>query len=69
MEMKPVQSLNIEAIGHEGDEMHVKFKNGGTYVFNGVKAEDFECLCCAKSVGRHFTGMGIKGTKLAEKKK
>jgi len=69
MQMKPVTSSNIVAIGHDGDEMHVTFKSGGTYVFKGVNQKDAEGLMSAKSIGRHFAGMKIKGTKLAEKKK
>lgn len=69
MKMNPVTSSHIEAIGHDGDEMRVKFKSGGTYVFKGVKADEFENFKSAKSIGKHFSGMKIKGTKLAEKKK
>jgi len=69
MEMKPVESSSIKAIGHDGDTMHVTFKNGATYVYEGVKAHVFDGLHSAKSIGKHFAGMKMKGTKLAEKKK
>lgn len=64
MEMHQVESSNISEVGHAGDTMHVKYKNGHTYSFNGVSAEDFKKLKSAKSVGKHLNGMGLTGKRL-----
>lgn len=59
--LHPVEkSSQIEAIGHQGTTLAVKFKNGGTYHYSGVSAAQFEELKTAESVGshlhKHFTG-------------
>lgn len=64
MQMLPVQSSNIAAIGHEGTTMHVRFKNGGTYVYEGITAEGFGKLKEAKSCGKHLGSMNVTGKKL-----
>ena len=58
--MTPVKSSQIEAIGHEGDTLAVKFKSGGTYHYHGVTAEKFDEFKAAPSIGSHF-GKHIKG--------
>jgi hypothetical protein len=52
-EMRPVRSSNVEAVGHhvESGGMHVRFKGGDTYVYDGVSAEMFERALAAPSVG------------------
>ncbi len=60
--MQPVKSSNVEAIGyHPGEnELHVRFKGGGHYIYQGVaKALHDECLGC-DSVGR-FINQNVKG--------
>jgi KTSC domain len=64
MQMHPVKSSNIESIGHDGDTMHVRFKNGGTYSYTGVTAEGFRRLKEAPSVGKHLAKMNVSGKKL-----
>lgn len=56
MNLKPVTSSNIAAIGHDPDNniLHVQFKNGGTYAYHGVSAEEHDALVDADSVGSHF---------------
>ena len=56
MEMKPVKSSNIEAIGYDPatQTLAVKFRHGGVYHYEGVPASAHEALVNAKSVGGHF---------------
>lgn len=56
MELKPIRSSNLEAIGHDPDsqELQVQFKGGGVYAYDGVPKELFEELLNAKSVGSLF---------------
>lgn len=51
--MTAVASSNIEAIGHDpvSGQMHVRFKNGGHYVYDGVDADTHAAVIGAKSVG------------------
>lgn len=56
MNMKPVTSSNISEVGHdpETNTLHVKFKNGGHYMYNGVSADEHDALLAADSIGSHF---------------
>jgi hypothetical protein len=60
--MKPVKSSNVEAIGHNPHtlELHVRFKNGGHYVYQGVLPEHHLTLLQAESIGKHIAAH-IKG--------
>lgn len=51
IEMKPVESSNIQAIGHDPDasELHVTFKSGATYVYSDVDAKLHEIITNAAS--------------------
>jgi hypothetical protein len=62
MEFKSVKSSNIDAVGHdpETNTLHVRFKNGGTYAYQGVDAEKHSALMSADSVGA-FLHAHIKG--------
>ena len=55
-ELVPVKSSNIESVGHDADksELHVRFKNGGTYVFPGITAAQHKNLLAADSIGSHL---------------
>jgi hypothetical protein len=68
MQMHPVKSSHIEAVGHEGEVMHVRFKGGRTYSYDGVTPEGFRKLKEAPSVGKHLQKMNVKGNKLEAKK-
>jgi hypothetical protein len=59
VEMAPVRSSNIVAIGHDSraNELHVKFKSGGMYVYHGVSASQHAVLMTAQSVGSHLHGV------------
>ena len=54
MHMKTVESSNIKAIGHEGDVLHIQFKNGKTYSYAGVTPEKHADLLAAESATKHF---------------
>lgn len=60
MELTPVKSSQISAIGHEGDTLRVRFKNGAEYDYSGVSADSFNEFLNAESVGAHF-GKNIRG--------
>jgi len=70
--MRSVKSSNVEAIGHDGDALHVRFKGGKTYSYAGVPESTFHACCSADSVGG-FIARNILGkfdhTKLEEPKK
>lgn len=54
VEMVPVKSSNVEAIGHRGSTLHVRFKGGGLYTYTDVPAEVFREGVAAESVGGWF---------------
>lgn len=60
-ELKPVKSSNIEAIGYEHGELHVKFRNGGHYVYDGVPGSLHAGLLAADSKGAYLIEK-IRGT-------
>lgn len=62
MELKPVESSNIAAVGHnaETNELHVRFKNGGVYKYAGVDADKHKALMAADSIGSYIHA-NIKG--------
>jgi len=59
-EMAPVKSSNVEAIGHAGDELFVRFKSGGTYIYSGVSAAMHKLVMEADSIGK-FVASEIRG--------
>lgn len=58
--MHAVKSTNVEAIGHHEGALHVRFKGGGTYVYDKVPADLFERARAADSVGS-FIHQHVKG--------
>lgn len=50
MNLTPVQSSAVKAIGHQGDTLYVEFASG-VYALEGVSAEQFDALFTAKSIG------------------
>jgi hypothetical protein len=62
-EMTPVKSSLIKAIGYndEKEELHVEFKNGSEYLYQGVPQGTYEALANANSVGAFFAA-NIKNT-------
>ena len=51
-----VASSNIDALAHTSEGLYVRFKNGGTYFYEGVTAAEHEALAKAESIGAHFAG-------------
>lgn len=51
MQMQPVTSSNVVAIGYENGTMHVQFKSG-TYRYDNVSEEFYNRLMAAESKGR-----------------
>lgn len=49
-----VKSSNVEAIGHAGDRLFVRFKSGHTYSYEGVPASLYHEGLQAESPGRWF---------------
>lgn len=62
VEMKPVKSSNICAIGFDPETktLHVAFSNGSVYRYHDVDAEKHAALMKADSVGGHLNAH-IKG--------
>lgn len=58
--MRNVASSNIAAIGHSNDKLHIRFRNGGRYVYDDVPRETFEQAVEAKSLGG-FVHENVKG--------
>jgi hypothetical protein len=54
--LKPVESSSIAAIAHDPvtKSLVVQFKNGGTYRYDGISADQHQKLMAAKSIGTHF---------------
>lgn len=61
IEMTPVTSSSIAAIGHDPltNTLAVKFHGGKTYHYSNVKPEDAAALMASKSIGSHF-GQNIR---------
>lgn len=62
VEMKPVKSSNISAIGYDPENkiLRVAFLNGNVYQYHDVDAEKHAALMGADSVGSHLNAH-IKG--------
>jgi len=58
--LQSVKSSNVDMIGFEGDQIFVKFVNGGTYSYNKANIEVFEDMCKSESVGK-FLNSKVKG--------
>lgn len=52
----PVKSSNIDKIGYDPqtNELNVVFKNGGSYTYHGITADQHKALIGAKSIGSHL---------------
>lgn len=56
MDLKPVDSSNIEAVGYDpaNKTMAVRFKGGNVYHYHDVEQDAHAALIGAKSIGNHF---------------
>jgi len=63
MEMIPVTSSNLAAIGYDSDTltMRIQFLKSGTYEYQGVSAETWEGFVGASSKGQYFDQFIKKG--------
>ena len=59
-QMHAVRSTNVEAVGHDGADLHVKFKGGAHYVYHDVPDATFRALMASDSIGL-FVHTHIKG--------
>lgn len=60
--MASVDSSNIESIGYnpERNELHVRFKNGGHYIYEGVTGDQHRDMMTAESKSK-FLNDHVKG--------
>ena len=67
MKHTPIRSSNLESTAHDPatQKMQVKFKNGGTYEWDGVSAEEHAALRAAGSPGAHLRYNFQKGSKVS----
>ena len=56
MTRTPVTSSQLKSVGHDPatNKMHIEFKNGVVYEYDGVSTADHQALVGAASVGQHF---------------
>lgn len=50
----PVASTNLSEVMHDGEDLHVKFRNGNYYIYRGVPEDVAVDLVHASSPGKHF---------------
>ena len=60
MNMIPVSSSNIAAIGYDGSTLYVRFHSGGLYAYFSVPQPVYDGLMSAPSHGK-FLAAYIKG--------
>lgn len=62
MNMQPVTSSQIKAVGYDGgaQQLAVEFHRSGVYTYNNVPRYVYEGLLAAESVGKFF-GAHVKG--------
>lgn len=60
MNMNPVISSNIAAVGYDGSTLRILFHSGGLYDYYNVPASVYENLMHATSKG-HYHACNIKG--------
>lgn len=53
-DLKSVESSNLSHVGHDGKDLYVRFKNGGTYKYADVPPEAHDALMNADSKGTHI---------------
>lgn len=52
VELTPVDSSNVAAVGHKDNTLYVEFKHGGLYRYFNVPAETYQAMLAADSVGK-----------------
>lgn len=66
VKMVPViDSKSIEAVGHDGQHLHITYRGGRGYIYKGVSPETYDDLLKAPSKGTflnaHIRKQGLKG--------
>lgn len=51
MNMIPVSSSRMNAVGWENNMMYIQFKNGVVYVYEGVSKTEFDNFMSSSSLG------------------
>ena len=59
-ELTPVESSNIEAVGHGYSGLYVRFKNKAVYLYEDVPVEKYAMLLSSESKGCYLN-KEIKG--------
>ena len=54
MQMIPVSSSDLAAVGYAGTTLWITFHSGGTYEYSGVPQSVYEALMNAGSKGKYF---------------
>lgn len=54
MQMIPVSSSNLNAVGYENGTLKVAFNNGSAYIYSNVPHNVFDGLMQASSKGSYF---------------
>lgn len=54
MEMIPVASSDLAAVGYAGTTLCIAFHSGGVYEYSGVPQSVYEALMNAGSKGKYF---------------
>lgn len=54
MQMFPVASRSLSAVGYEGGILVIAFRNGGVYQYSGVPSAVAQGLAQAASKGRYY---------------
>lgn len=59
MDRKPLKSTNIESVGYDAATrtMHIEFKGGNVYEYQGVPESVHAAFVAAKSPGAHFASI------------
>lgn len=60
IEMHPVESSMLSAVGYDGGVLFARYKNGRVYQHAGVPQEKFDALMSSASKGEYFN-LHIKG--------
>jgi hypothetical protein len=61
MNLTPVSSSTIAAIGHDNDKMQVEFKSGNIYEYSGISKNLYDSIINAESVGKRFASLKTTG--------
>lgn len=59
VDMIPVESSNISAVGWQNNQLFVRFHNGGEYKYANVPNSVFQAMMSAESKG-HYLAVSIK---------